>query len=316
MSHPALPVLATTGSGASKRGSHQLAAVFQCGRKWHLRYRKRVVPREDVEHRMAGTLGHLSVAYAYVDRIREQDKWPMPTWWEDEPLLDALAREGEGWPQLIPTANALYSAYSNLVMPYEKHVEPIAVEEQFFAKLGDVLPDCPEHLKDEVFTSAIDLVYRDTRTGMIWVRDHKSKGFDWFSRGPQQRMTKWDKDGEQYNIHWQALVNLLIVRNAFPQHTVAGFEINRFTRKMTKGGAFLFDCHKLDISPRVYASTPEVVRRCIEEELRIDALVAAGEQPSPNFWACDGKYGNCDYINLCRATDIDAVLERDFMVAA
>lgn len=300
--HPALPVLATTGHGASKRGSHQLASVLQCPRKWYFRYRARIREACDLEFRMAGTLGHQAIAHAYAERIIEQDKWPIPTWWEDGRSLDSWLEEvGKGWPGLIPTARELYDAYKAhwWTGDYPEPWEPVAVEEQFYCKLVDLVPDCPDELRDEVITCGVDLVFRNTNTGQLWIADHKSKGFDWFSRSSTKRMEPWHKDGEQYTIHWQALVNLHIVRRAFPNEVVAGFIINRFTRKKP----FLFDRHPLHVSPRVYEQAPRVLQYCIEQERRIDGMVAAGRKPEPHFWACHGKYGCCDYISLCNADD-------------
>lgn len=319
MTHPSLKVLTTEGHGASKRGSHQIATVFQCPRKWYLRYRKGIREREDKEYRMAGTLGHLAIAHRYAERIIEQGIWPAPTWWDGRSIDDALETVGEGWPQLVPVARELYDAYPNywwhgtLAEPWE----PVAVEEQFFARLGDLdpLPDGVEDLwADEVITCGTDLVVRNTVTDMLWIPDHKSKGFDPFGRSSSPRMEPWRRDSEQYTVHWQALVNLLIVRQAFPDKVVGGFIINRFTRKQP----FLFDRHTLHVSPRVYAEAPAQIRRAVMEEARIDNLVNAGGRPAPNYWACHGKYGCCDYVELCNADDdaqMNRVLSSKFVAA-
>ena len=319
MSTTSLPVLQTTGSGHSKRGSHQLADAVKCPRKWTLRYRRGIREAEDKEFRMAGTLGHLSIAHAYAERIIEQGVWPTPTWWDASVSLEQdLARVGEGWPHLISTALALRSVYEAqwFTSSYPERWEPVAVEEQFWARLGDLDPqDGDDPLADEIVTCGTDLVIRNTTTDMLWVVDHKSKGLDPFARSANPRMEPWHRDGEQYHIHWQALVNLHIVRRAFPQHVVAGFIINRFTRAKP----FLFDRHPLHVSERVYREAPAVMRKAVEAERRIDGMLAAGTAPAPNYWSCHGKYGCCDYIELCNAeSDEDAarVLREKFVVAA
>lgn len=312
-------------SGASRRGSHQLASIFQCPRKWYLRYRKGIRERRDKRFRMLGTLHHDAIAYAYAERIIEQGKWPTPSWWTGESLEVILERHGEGWPQEIELALQMYDAYKaywwhgSLPEPWE----PVAVEEQFQAKLSDLDPRPEDPYADEVVTCGTDLVVLNKMTGQFWITDHKSKGFDAFSRARVQRMDPWTRkstgggDHEQYALHWQSLVNLHLVRRAYPDQVIAGFMINRFTRERNSEGHFLFDRHPLHTSPRVYERAPQVMRHAVEEEARLDGIIAAGGQPEPHYWACHGKYGACDYLPLCNADSEDQmnhVLETQFVV--
>lgn len=326
MSNPALPVVQAGPSGASARGSHQLAAISQCPRKWYLRYRKRIREVKDKEFRIAGTLHHNAIAYAYAERVIEQGKYPVPSWWDGRPLADILEERGAGWPVQVQLAKEMYDAYQNFWWnsPVPEPWEPVAVEEEYQARLGDLDPLLGEDpLADEIVTCGTDLIVRNVNTNQLWISDHKSKGFDPFNRSKVERLEPWVRkstgggDHEQYKVHWQALVNLHLVRRAFPDEIVGGFIINRFSRKKTKAGQFLFDRHTLHASPRVYARAPKVMRYAVQKELDLDGMVAAGEQPEPHYWACHGKYGCCDYIDLCNADDeerMHRVLESQFVV--
>lgn len=316
MTNPALPVVKAGPSGASKRGSHQLASIFQCPRKWYLRYRQGIREAKDKKFRIGGTLHHDAIAYAYAERIIEQGKWPTPSWWTGEALDDILARHGEGWPVQVAFAREMYHAYRNYWWygSVPEPWEPVAVEEQFVATIGEIDPiDVDDPFADQIVTCGTDLVVRNTLTNQLWICDHKSKGFDPFNRSRTKRMEPWVRkstgggDHEQYAVHWQALVNLYLVRRAFPDEVVAGFIINRFTREKTPEGKFLFDRHPLHVSPRVYERAPSVLRYAVMQESRLDGIVAAGGQPEPHYWACHGKYGSCDYIGLCNADDEDAM---------
>ena len=323
MSNPALPVIQSGPSGASKRGSHQLAAISQCPRKWYLRYRKGIRETKDKEFRIAGTLHHDAIAYAYAERIMSHGKYPTPSWWDGRSLESILAEHGQGWPVQVQLALEMYEAYQNhwWRSPVPEPWEPVAVEEEFQARLGDLGIEGP--LSEEVVTCGTDLIVRNLHTNQLWVCDHKSKGFDPFNRSRVERLEPWVRkstgggDHEQYTIHWQALVNLYLVRLAYPNEVVGGFIINRFSRKKTKTGHFLFDRHTLHTSPRVYAHAPQVMRYAVQKELDLDGMVAAGGKPEPHYWACHGKYGCCDYIDLCNADDEDQmndVLSSQFMV--
>lgn len=261
---------------------------------------------EDKEYRISGTLHHASIARRYAERVVEQGIWPAPTWYDASlPLEDELGRIGEGWPESVALAVKMYDAYPNhwwygsVPEPWQ----PVAVEEQFWARVGDLVPDCPPEYADDVVTCGTDLVVREMVSGMLWIVDHKSKGFDSFNRSGRPRLEPWVRprtgggDHEQYKVHWQALVNLHLVRRAFPNEVVAGFIINRFSRKEP----FLFDRHALHVSPRVYAEAPTMMLRAIQEEARIDGMVAAGQKPEPYLWNCYGRYGCCDYIDVCNA---------------
>lgn len=318
MSHPKLRVLdakETAGpSGASKRGSHQLADSLTCPRKWFLRYRRGIRENKDKSYRIGGTLHHDAIAYAYAERLIEQDVYPTPTWWTGQPLEDMLAEHGEGWPKQIELSLKMYDAYREFWWYGHKPEtwRPVAIEEQFFASLSELEAVEPDHpLADEIITCGTDLLAEDTETGILWICDHKSKGFDPFVRGNIKRMEPWVRkstgsgDRDQYEITWQGLVNLQLLRRSFPDRIVGGFQINRFTREEP----FLFDRYEIEISPRVYAEAPGLMLRAVEEELRIDARVARGLKPEPHYFACNGKYGNCDYIKLCNAKSHEEMIE-------
>lgn len=294
-------------SGASSRGSHQLASVAQCPRKWMLRYRKRLRPIAEPPFRMGGTLIHDAVAYHYAERLIAAGKYDTPSWWTGESLDDVLVKAGAGHPDLIQIAKEVYDAYPrywedvaalNSGVPWE----PVAVEEEWRATVGQIDPGGDDtSLDDEVVTCRTDLVARDVHTGDIIIVDHKTKSGGWGESG-RNRLPVWKSDGE-YAISWQALLNLYIIRLNFPNETVRCFTINRIKRQPP----YDFDRHTLDISPRVYAAVPRTVRAMVAKEREVDGMIAAGAPPVPHLWSCFGRYGACDYLDLCNATDNDAM---------
>lgn len=292
-----LPVIQPP-SGASSRGSHQLATTFQCDRKWVLRYRKRIEPTAEPEFRMGGTLIHDAVAHRYAERMIERELGT-PSWWTGDSVDEVLSKAGSGYPHLAQTAREVYDAYPAYWWDLaQEKWDPIAVEEEFRATVGELDPGGQDKtLDDEVVTCRSDLVVRDPDSGCLWVVDHKTKSGEWRNNG---RLPAWNPDGE-YAVSWQACINLLILRQRYPNDTVRGFIVNRITRRPP----FDFDRHVLTISPRVYANVPRVIRDCVARERMIDGMLTAGETPMPAYWECYGRFGTCDYRKLCNAASVD-----------
>lgn len=300
-----LPVVQTA-SGASSRGSHQLACAKQCARKWTLRYRQRIIPNTEPPFRLGGTLIHDAVAHRYAQRLIAAGG--MPTWWEDQDIDSVLQQGGAGHPDLIQCAREVYDEYPRFWWDLNNEPwDPVAVEEEFRATVVELHPEGaggPED--DEVVTCRTDLVVRNRDTGDLWVVDHKTKSHGWTRGDGPKKLPTWKPDGE-YAISWQANINLHIIRKRYPHDTVRGFIINRITRQPP----YCFDRHVLSVSPRVYNTVPRVVREAVATELAIDGTLAAGHPPMPSYWECYGRYGECDYRRLCNADtveDMNAIL--------
>ena len=281
-----------TPSGASRRGSHQLACVSECARQWVFRYRRRIVSKDEPDWRLCGTVIHDAVAYRYSERMHDMGhEWP--SWWTGETLDEVIGKSGSGKPHIIQTAREVADAYPEYWWASGAETwEPIAVEEEFQATVGELDPDADDKtLDDEVVTCGTDLVVRDVK-GDLWAVDHKTKSLDWRTK----RMAEWDPDGA-FALSWQAYINLHILRKRYPHDTVRGFIVNRISRQKPYG----FDRYVLPCSDMVYTTVPRVIRAQVAEELRIDGMLRAGEAPVPSYWHCDTKFGPCDYRRLCNA---------------
>lgn len=303
-----------TSHGASSRGSHQLACAAQCPRKWYYRYARNLRPLDEPEWRLGGTLIHTAVAYVYAELLIEQSG-RAPLWWTGQPLAEALAEVGAGYPQLIRDAEQMYHDYKKywVIDRNETAVwEVISVEDEYSASIGELDPGGPDASLDaERVTCKPDLVVRNRIDGLVYVPDHKSKSADFMPRN-KGKLPEWHSNNE-FAISWQANVNLHIVRKRLSERglTVADFLINRMTRKPP----FDFDRNTLHISPRVYAAVPRVLRNQVAMERQHRATIAAGELPAPHYWECFGKYGPCDYRGVCNSDtegDEAAVIGMDF----
>lgn len=293
----------TSPSGASSRGSHRLAAAGGgCKRQFALSYIKGLRPRYEPEHRLIGTLVHNCIAYHYAAKLAVP-----PSWFTQTSLDDALLKDARHAPDLIRLAKNAALAYAKR-WAGEPWV-PYSVETEYKATLGELDPDGPfPELNDEVITCRSDLIVESN--GELWIVDHKCSAGQW----GKDYLEPWKDDGE-YRMSWQAMVNLMIVRKRLSEVTskpVSGFVINRVKRREP----FDFDRHVLHMPLLAYAQAPRVARMFVREELRIYDDLAHGIKPTPNFSSCFGRYGSCDYINICAAESEDAqnrIMDMDFV---
>jgi len=298
-------------SGASTRGPHRLSAVRVCERKWAFRYHWDFRPpaRADKDWRLGGTLIHLCLAYYYASRMPVETQ---PHWFKVKDLYQALKDEGQGRDHVIESAKASLAAYMQEYAADD--IRPMWIEKEWTAKLGELDPGGPwPELDDEEVTCRSDLVYELTRSGFGNIMDHKSFGVSKTRR--DGTLVKWSPDGE-FSLNWQILVNLQIVRAELLRMGrdptwLRGFVIQRCTRN----SPYVFDRNVVPISQAAYSYTPRLLRKAVKMELDLMARIEAGDAPDPNYDACYGKYGPCDYIDVCRAATDEqakAVLLRDF----
>lgn len=263
---------------------------------------------------MLGTLVHLGVAYHYVEMM-PKSQWP--NWFRDGTLQDAMERVGEGYPGEIAMAEECISFYK-LVTAGEPFV-PKYVEHEFEARVGDLDPNGPDEdgihyvndftgkefnaptLNNEVVTVRSDVV--GERDGSLWIRDHKTKIADWRIYAYKDRLPPW-KEGNEFSLNWQALMNLHVVRHCLGVDQVAGFEINRIKRD----APFDRDCHVLKIPEKPYKDTPRVIREAVRRERQLALKATKGEKPTPFFWECFSPYP-CDYLPLCKNSKEDELVK-------
>lgn len=269
--------------GASRRGSHQLASTQTCKRLYALRYVFEIIGKEDKPYRMAGTLVHLCLAYHYAEQLAVRPDWL------STPLDAALEIEGAGCPNEIKLAKDIYAYYKANVAAGDT-LKPVYVEQQFEATIGQIDPGGPDpELDSESISIRPDLVAE--LNGELWIVDHKTQRGGWNS----DRLGVWKDDGE-FLMSWQAMLYLHVLR-ALETRPVKGFLIQRVKRNPP----YDHDRNPLRIPALAYKQVPRAARDMVREELKIRRELRQGTAPTPNFAACQGRYGPCDYRDLCSA---------------
>lgn len=281
-------------SGASRFGSHQMGAILSgCERKYALRYVAKAVPNFEPPFRLVGSLVHMCLAYHYGSMLEPRPAF-MATALSD--ALDALER-GQA-PETKLTAVRVAAAYAQRF-----HADtwvPLYVEQEFEATVGELDPQpTPQPEDDVVISCRPDLVIGNN--GKVFIVDHKCSSGEY--NKPQ--LGSWKADGE-YRMHWQAMVYMHIMRKRLG--AVEGFIIQRIKRK----APFDFARHVLPLPALPYTQTPAAIRRAVRKDLELRARLAAGDVSVPSFSDCFGRYGACDYANVCA---VDSRREQDQVLA-
>ena len=293
---------ATPPGGRSGRGSHQLADSTACPRKWWLRYRRGLVKISEPAWRLAGTTVHLGLAYHYASRMD-----PRPAWL-DKPYEQALVKAASGDIATVELTSAICDQYAARYA--QEDWVPTHVEHEFRVSLGTLIDSansmynkglkCPRELRDEMITGRADLLvqYPDGRYRVV---DHKTTSATAW-RNPN-KLPKWKQETGPYRVPWQSMIYLWLARHDLGQAAVAGFVINRISRKEGPDTeAFDMDRHALRIPQVFYEDVPRICMHLVKEEIRIIELAKASKKiPLGYPFACDTKFGPCDYIEYCCA---------------
>ena len=286
--------------GVSKRGSHRLAEVSHCARKWYFRWAKGLVPKKTAKHFIEGTLVHLALAYYRAEQMAQVGK--APAWFTEQPSMDlALEKEGEGYPEAIELAKDILKAYRK---NYDNHDlwEPVSMEEEFTATIGQIRklvnPYAEAKPDDgEVVSSRIDFLYR-TAAG-LWACDYKTT-----AHGYRGRLSDWNPDGE-YGVPWQFMVQTAILRVNFGDQ-FRGVVVERILKKPP----YDFDRNVVKIPRSIFMDMPEIIARQCAAEREIARSAFAAQQaganmdewlPLGNPWSCYSWGHPCEYRNLCTA---------------
>lgn len=265
-----------------------------------------------------GSLIHVCLAYHYARKIHERGE-RAPEWFYTAPIEDVLKSTSRGHPERIQLAKDCYMAY--FARYRAEPLWPIAVEEEFSARVGEIDPGGPNPELDELtVTCKPDLLVEER--GEIIYDDHKSTEAD----RRAQRLPIWHDDGE-YALSNQIFQNLHILRIHFgrQQRIVRGARINRVRRVRP----YDFDRNDVIIGSLAYAQAArgirnkarrraEAKRRLIDlgfmlpgsnvplddrwREQIIQAL--ATRDIDANYDACSGRFGDCELRALCLAGDV------------
>lgn len=289
----------TSPSGASSRGSHRLASAGGgCELMYALAYEHGLRPKSEPPWRVIGSLVHNCLAYHYGTMMN-----PRPLFLDEYPLHEQLVMTAGAHQDLVSVAYEVFEAYKKTYAG-EAWI-PRFVEEEFGATIGELDPGGPHpELDAERITCRSDLIIESN--GEYWAVDYKCSAGTF----NQERLEPWKDDGE-YRMHWQAIVNLHILRKRLDK-PVRGFIIQRIKRK----APYDFDRRALKIPVLAYQTAPRSMRMFVKRENELLARLRAGEKPVPNYACCQGRYGACDYINLCGADSEamrDLVFDQEFV---
>lgn len=278
-------------SGASSRGSHRLGAALACARLWAFRYLAELVGKSDKDYLVSGALVHTHLAYYYAG-VMQKNGLALPAWFtHGRPLAEQLELDAIGMPHLLENAAAIFAWWKkHHGSPWPGY--PISVEEEFSARLGDIIPNCPPDVADEVVTCRVDLL--DVRNGSTFQVDHKTQQ----GNSSNGKLAKWGNNGG-FDLSLQSYQNMRILRHQpgntmLKRYPLKGLAIHRVKRSEP----YVADLHPVLLPGPMTEEAPRTIVEAVRAEKRIEDGMAAGEKPPPNV----GYHCNkCDYSEVCRA---------------
>lgn len=291
--------MSDTPGGVSKRGSHRLAEVSLCARKWYYRWAKGLVPRKTAKHFIEGTLVHLALAYYRAEQLAAAGK--PPNWFLAQTLDEALEEQGQGYPEAIELAKDILKAYRKNY-DGQDFWQPVAIEQEYTATIGQIRKLVNPYVEPkpddgEVVSSRIDFLYR-VNSG-LWACDYKTT-----AHGYRGRLSDWNPDGE-YGVPWQFMVQTAILRVNFGDE-FRGVVVERILKKPP----YDFDRNVVKIPRSIFMDMPEIIaRQCAAEREIARSAFAAKEAgadmnewlPLGNPWHCYSWGHPCEYRSLCTA---------------
>lgn len=304
----ATPQVGSSPGGASTRGPHRLAAVARCPRAWAFRYLMQYKPKREPAFKMIGTLFHLCAAYHHASKMA-----PPPAWLAERTLEDRLREIGAGYPEEVQAAWDMYQAY--IVHDSARAWVPLAVEQEFIARLGDLDPALPADLHEEEVSVRIDLEVLVNGTRRLV--DHKTRN----PRG--ERLGAWNNRVEFAEHGWQIMLQLHVVRHWYAkQFGVGDLRAEMGTpiiQRAKRARPFEFDHNPLLVPAPAYREAPRTAASFVRLERLYKQVYDAGEPLPANWSSCQGRYGPCDYLAVCHAETRDErlwILETNFTTEA
>lgn len=296
---PFRPPKDAASGGASARGPSRFVALGTCPTSWfygfELGYRLKI----DRPHRLVGSLVHLCLAYQYAARLSSERR---PASFS-RPLEDALLDLGRGFPEAVRQAREIAEAFK--LYDAGRGWAPVVVEHELRATLREcgvaIGAPVPDDVAHEEITARADLVVRIN--GELWVVDHKTQA----PRG--DRLDRWRDDGE-WSMHYQSM-SLLTLARICSAEPVRGVVIQRIKRTLP----YDFDHHAILLSDAQLRDALETTTAMVRRERELRHLIEKGVRPPRHLWACHGRYGPCDHVDVCRARSPRErlmILETDF----
>lgn len=298
-------------STRSDCGSTELADVDRCDELYVNKYIRGLSLLVEPHYRLLGTLIHVCLRYYYAQFLING----VPEWWTRLPLFEELERVGRGRPKLIEQAKLVAGGYISNYQEEDRKWRVLLVEEQIGVPLGEIDPRCPDYqgkqLDDDTVVTVRPDVLSERPDGVRCLRDYKGSAGDW------GRLASWKEDGE-FGLAWQPMEYLFVTR--LRVENIGAFWIDRIKRTPP----FEFDRHPLSPTPEAYQQVPRVIRRQVLKRRLLRERVAYNElYPGQgglaeylsglgSYWTCWGRYGPCDFYDLCRSSNKAAVLAKHY----
>lgn len=289
--------------GGSARGSHRLALALKCDTKWFLSY--------GMTHRRRERRGSLYAPIGTCVHTRAEfdnhlKKASPPAWALGDPE-DEIRSEFAGHDDLdllLDLSRDMWDAVKETELQQE--LQPIWVEPTVWATLGEIDPDCPKELQDEIVTSRLDILIKMDERRLL-IEDFKTCG-----KGHNGRvLPKFDAKMPRWSMHPQAALATRIARERYT-FPVFGFAIRRVSREKPHAS----DRRLLHVNENFYRNIgawataavqreQEILRRSRE---RLPILQTGGATGECEAW------GGCPALGFCHAAASRRphVLERDF----
>lgn len=278
-------------SGASSRGSHQLTSAATCEQLYTYKYLNNLRIVHEPPWRAIGSAIHEALAWHYAAKLPEEAR---PQIWAPDNFEELVMQASRNVQAVYDIAMDVYQFYCR--RHSSESWTPVAVEQEYKATLGELDPEHATGTEedDEYVTCRSDLIVE--QNGGLYIVDHKCLAGNYVTG----RLDRWQSDNE-FTMSLQVMMNLHLVAMHYQRigdpRPVKGFIIQRIKRKQP----YEIDRNLVDISPRVLRGAPYVARQLVRREAEIKNKVKSGIPVTPNYSQCMGRYGLCDYYNVCSA---------------
>ena len=277
----------------SSRGSTQLANVDLCEALWAYENVFNLEPKVPKKHLMRGSLIHEALAYHWAAQLAPDQR---PPWFYECTLKEALDLVGRGFPSLIGLALNVAAQYQATYGQTDDNWVPLNVEQEFNARVTDtgLVPALGYSVGTDIVSAKPDVVVYDKRDGRTLQVDHKSG------------LPK----GDAYQLSWQqSYYRQVLEANGI---RIDGVFIQAVKTNQA-GTVCSFDRIEIPMNRHMDPLMFHTLRRRMRKEQHVRERGYG--YPSFGDQTCYGRYGACDYRDLCTARDPDhqaTIISRDF----
>jgi len=322
---PVPPVDSSVGASVdtrSKLGSTELAEISTCERLYYFKHILKLPALIERLGALLGSLLHICTRYWYAQFLPNGP----PPWWYVRTLEEELHRVGVGHPDLILRAEIIFAHYLAQYAEEDRAWKVLAVEEEFEIDLDTLFEGVPlTKLIERDYTRIVQLCQEadeplpkpskrsdlmlERSDGVQFELDFKS------TAGQYGKLPIWSSTNE-WAIAWQPMQYLFIGRRLRkPDGTFRFPRLRSFlVQRLKTSEPIRFDRNEIEMCDAAYNETPVITMRQLRKraELRADARAGMFDRDGPvgSYWACENRYGKCDYYPICHSNDRVGMIER------